>query len=173
MDLAKHQRDLLALIKSGSAEAGCTDPYIRKIAGSEELRVVQNIVLSWRQFDIERYCRLTSTLLKKRGLFEETIRAFAATADLSPFIERLGAAFLQQMGRHPDPLISSVARFELFVIRVKLGDPSEYTVEWNTDPVEALNSLAGDRCPNATSGAGLYRTIISGRYPGLVHVMSA
>ena len=173
MDLASHQRALLDLIKSGRVEPGNADPYIRKIAGSEELKVVQDIVMSWRKFDIERYCRLTATLLKKRGQFEETIRAFAATPDLSPFIEKLGETFLQQMSRHPDPLLSAVARFELFVIRVKLGDPSEYCVAWHTDPVEVLNSLANDQYPEMAGAPGMYRTEISQRYEGLVQVTAA
>lgn len=167
MDLAKQQRELRALIKQGpSAASG--DPYIDAVAGSAHLDVLREMILSWRRFDIERSCRLTATLLKQRGLFDEAVEHFTATADISPFVERLAEAFLEQTSRRQDPLLAAVARLELYLTKVKSGDPGDYTVEWPTDPHVVLMQLAnGKRLDNETTAVP-HRMFISHRYSGLV-----
>jgi hypothetical protein len=169
MDLARQQRDLLALIKCGSLqESG--DPYIEKVARSPHLEVLREVVLSWRAFDVERSCRLTATLLKQRSCFDDAVRAFAATANISPFVERLRDAFLGQMIGHTDPLIAAVAQFELYLIKVKSGDRGEYAVEWPTDPRPLLMALSEGGSPEPLPVAAPHRMFISQRFQGLVQV---
>jgi hypothetical protein len=169
MDLAKQQRDLLALIKRGSI-AGSGDPYIAKVAGSPHLKVLREVVLSWRAFDVERSCRLTAALLKRHGWFDDTVRTFAETANISPFVERLRDAFLERMIKHTDPLIAAVAQFELYMLRVKLGDCREYVVDWPTDPRPVLMALSEGGSPEPLPVATPHRMLISQQLPGLVRV---
>lgn len=173
LDLAKHQKDLLSLIKSGEAAAAISDPYIGTVAASDGLAVLREVVLSWRAFDVKRYCRLTSSLLKQRGVFDQAVARFAATANLSPFIERLGEAFLEMMSWDSDPLTAAVARFESGLIKVTAGDTGEYAVDWPTDPRPVLLSLRDDRPLEAVTILDPHQTLISGRYPGLVRFAAA
>lgn len=169
MDLAKQQRDLLALIRCGSI-ADSSDSYIDKVARSPHLQVLREVVLSWRAFDVERSCRLTAALLKQRGWFDDEVRAFAATANISPFVERLRDNFLEQMARHTDLLIAAVAQFELYLIKVKLGDSAEYLVEWPTDPRPVLMALSKGGSLESPPVGAPHRMLISQRFQGLVQV---
>ena len=170
MDLARQQTELLALLKSGQAEGEQTDPYIRAVAQSDHLAMLREIILAWRFFDIQRHCRLTARLLKKRGTFEEATRDFAATPNLSPFPDQLAEAFLRRMSEHRDPFVASVAQFELYLTKVKLGDSGEYTVDWPTDPWLLITSLVHEGPHAALTATGHYRMRISRQYPGLVQV---
>jgi len=173
MDLTSHQRKLLGLIKSTYEGSNDEDPYIRKITRSTNLEVIREIAAWWRALNIERYCVLTTSLLKRWGIFESAIEEFAINQDTSRFIERLGTQFLEEMGRHENHLISCVARFELALIRVKGGDTRKYVIEWQHDPNVVLdNLLRGAALGEAIGiGNGHYRTIVSNEEPGLFRVV--
>ena len=171
MDLARQQTALLSLLKSGQSDD--RDPYIRDVAASDHLAMLREIILAWRFFDIQRHCRLTATLLKQHTSFEEAVKSFAATPGLSPFPDQLAEVFLQQMGEGDDPIVSCVARFELYLTKVKLGDSAEYTIDWPTDPVKLITSLAQGGPVHPLTANELYRMKISRRYPGLVQVSAA
>jgi len=165
MDLAKQQTALLCLLKTGRADA--CDPYIQTVAGSEHLTMLREIILAWRRFDIQHHCRLTATLLEKLGYFEEAVDAFAATPNLSPFPDKLGELFLQQMSEHADPLVSCVARFELLLKKVRLGDTGEYTIDWPMDPKRLIASLMQDGPLDSLTAVTPYEMKISRRWSGL------
>lgn len=168
MDLARQQTALLCLLKTGHADE--CDPYIQRVASSEHLAMLREITLAWRFFDIHRHCRLTASLLKKRGSFEDSVKAFAATPNLSPFPDKLGELFLQRMSEHEDPLVSCVARFELSLTKVKLGDPGEYTIEWPVDPKSMIAGLMRDGPVSSLIAIVPHEMKISRRFPGLVQV---
>lgn len=168
MDLARQQTALLCLLKTGRAD-DC-DPYIQTVAGSEHLSMLREIILAWRLFDIQRHCQLTASLLKKRGRFEEAVKAFAATPNLSPFPDKLGELFLRQMSEHADQLVSCVARFELFLTKVRLGDPGEYTIDWPTDPKRIITILTKDGPFDSLPAVAPHEMRISRCFPGLVQV---
>lgn len=171
MDLAAHQRKLLGLIKSTYQGADDDDPYIRAVADSEHLRLVREIADWWRIFNLEQYCVLTSRLLKRKGLFEETVHAFSGKSGLSPYIERLGAGFLEEMSRHHDSLVASVARFELALIRIKRGDVGRYVVNWRHAPHIILDSLIRGSPYSEKEAEGLYQTVVSIDLPGLFQIV--
>ena len=65
--------------------------------------------------------------------------------NISPFRETQTPAFLEAMSDHPEPLVASVAQFELALRRVKQGDPGRYVISWSHgDPLPILNALAKD-----------------------------
>jgi hypothetical protein len=169
MDLALQQTELLSLVKRGHTVGENADPYIRKVAQSEHLCALRETILWWRTFDIQRCCRLTASLLKQRGMFEDTVTSFAAQANLSPFVEQLADEFLQQMSGHHDPLVAAVAQFELYLTKVKLGDTAEYTVHWPTDPWTLITSLAENQLRGPLTSQR-YQMRISRQCPGLVHI---
>jgi hypothetical protein len=168
MNLARQQTALLSLLKTGHTD-DC-DPYIKAVADSEHLAMLREIILAWRFFDIQRHCRLTTSLLKKRGSFEGAVKAFATTPNLSPFPDKLVEVFLQQMSEHADPLVSCVARFELFLTKVKLGDLGEYTIDWPADPRKVIPSLMQDEPLGPLTAVEPHQMKISRQYPRLVQV---
>jgi len=171
MDLARQQTALLSLLKTGHAD-DC-DPYIQAVADSEHLAMLREIILAWRFFDIQRHCRLTASLLKKLGSFEDAVKAFAATPNLSPFPDKLAEVFLQQMSEHADPLVGCVAKFELFLTKVRLGDLGEYAIDWPADPRKVIASLMQDGPLGSLTAMERYQMQISQRYPGLVQVSAS
>ncbi len=170
MNIASQQTGLLALLKSGHTDGA--DPYIQTVAQSDHLTMLREIILTWRFFDIERHCRLTASLLKKRGIFEEAVKSFSATPNLSPFPDQLAQAFFDQMGHHRDPLVACVAQFECSLVKVKQGDNGQYTVDWPVDPQALIPNLLGDT-PLELPPEGHYQTKISRDIPGLVRITTS
>jgi hypothetical protein len=133
--------------------------------------MVKEIVRWWRIYNVQRYSVLTCQLLKRKGFFEEAIRAFAARRKLSPYVERLGAAFLDEMSHHEDVLIASVARFELALVRVKLGDPRTYVIEWEHDPEQVLEMILKGKPNDETAlSQRCSRTRVSREIPDLFEI---
>jgi hypothetical protein len=167
MELALLQRKLVGLIK-GSYQPAHDDPaYIRAVAGSEHLAVVRDVVHWWRAFGVGRFCVLTATLLKQRGLFDDAIRAFVSNGRVSPFIEESGPAFLEAMSTHADHLVRSLARFELALLSVKQGDPREFVVEWDHDPGAVLDAVLNGLPLSGDPAGGSFRTTLSRGIPGM------
>lgn len=171
MDLARHQRKILRLIKSTYDGSDDDDPYIRSLAGSKNLELVREISTWWRMVGIQQSCTLTPRLLKELGTFEPTVQEFVRDWKISPFVEHLADAFLEAMGRHRDPLVASVARFELALIRVKKGDSSEYLIDWERDPRPVLASLLGNGSLDKDGEPARYRTVVSREIPELFRVV--
>ena len=132
---------------------------------------MRKIVFLWRAYDLEHYCVLTAKLLKRNGIFDETVCAFIQNMSNSPFIEKLGITFLEEMSHHNDPLIASLAQFEAALLRVKQGDPATYTIEWRCDPYRLLESILNNSPFDGESQYSEYRTIVSSETPGLFHVI--
>jgi hypothetical protein len=170
-DLALLQRRLLALIKGSAGVTDADEPYLHQVASSDELTLAREIVLWWRAFQVERYCVLTAAVLKRREVFDAAISDFVRTHQFSPFIETLGQAFLAAMSTHPDPLVASVASFELALVRVKQGDRATYVVDWDVEPYAVLDELLTGRRAADVETAGRYRTITSTQLPRLFEVV--
>lgn len=173
MNIALLQRRLFRLIKSGDPVSEDDDPYLLLVQQSEHLAIMREIIFLWRTYDIERYCFFTARLLKRIGLFDETVRAFIQQVSISPFIEKLGETFLEDMSHHTDPRICSMAQFERALFKVKQGDRTQYIVEWEYDPYLLLQGVMGNAPLDEACVSGSYRTIISGDTPGLFRVVSS
>jgi hypothetical protein len=165
MELAAHQRKLLGLLRSTYAGSTDDDAYIRRVAQSKDLAEAQRNIFLWRIYVLERTSALTFTLLKQRLLLEETLRAFIARHNISPFRETQAPAFLEALSGHPDSLIASVAQFELALLRVKQGDPCSYVVDWYVEPYAILNCLARDIPLKDRAPEGAYQTLVSRDLP--------
>ncbi len=138
--LARQQLAVLALIKRRPADLG-GDPWLEKLASSPELDLVREIALWWRRFQIESLCRYTSRLLKRRGCFEQVVEKYFEANATSPYIEQAGPAFLDSLRAHPDPLVCSVAQFELACIGLREPNPPHFRIVWDRDPNLALAAL--------------------------------
>ena len=77
-----------------------------------DLAVARRNIYLWRVWVMERTCTLTFTLLKRRGLLDETLAAFIAQNNISPFRETQAPDFLESLACHSDPLVAAVAQFE-------------------------------------------------------------
>lgn len=169
---ATQQRKLFGLTKGSYLVSEGDDPYICAVAQSEHLELVQEIVIWWRAYGLERYCPLTSAVLKRHELFDETVSTFTREQRISPFIEKLGTTFLEEMSGHEHSLIASVAQFELALIKVKQRDAAEYVVDWEYEPYTVLNSLINNLPLDEENTEDSYRTIVSGELPKLFLVVS-
>ncbi len=171
MDLAQQQRKLLGLIKSRYIPTANDDPYILDVAQSKQLRAIRAIVVFWRALGIERYCILTSRVLKRRGLFDAVVEDFVNTQDFSPFVEVLGALFVETMSSHPDRLVASVAQFEAAYIKVTHGDRDSYTINWNYEPMTVITGLLQNVPFDEAHIRGAYQTVVSHDSPGFFTIV--
>jgi hypothetical protein len=165
MNLADHQRKLLSLFRCSYEESEADDVYIRRVAQSKDLEEARKNIFMWRVYVLERTCILTFTLLKRRNLLEAALSAFIAGHNISPFRETQAPAFLEVLGAHPDSLVASVARFELALMKVRLGDPNSYEIPWNVEPHALLNSLARDTPLDEEPREGSYVVCVSSDLP--------
>jgi hypothetical protein len=142
MDLASHQRRLLALLRSGYEARANDEPYIRRVGESKDLQEARRNIFLWRVYVLERTATLTFSLLKQRNLLGEAVSDFIARCNISPFRETQAPAFLEGLSDHHDRLVALVAQFELALFKVRHGDLSIYSIIWNVDPRGVLYALA-------------------------------
>jgi hypothetical protein len=173
MDLATHQRKLLSLFRDTYQVLAGDDAYISEVAQSKHLEEGRRNILLWRIYVLERTCPLTVTLLRRRNLLEDTLSAFMARNNISPFRETQGPAFLEKLSDHYDRLIASVAQFELALMKVREGDPGSYIVPWDVAPYAILNSLARDiPLSEDAMPEGSYQILISRDLPRQFQILS-
>ena len=165
MDLAFHQRRLLDLIKAKGEVRQGDDPYLAEVARSRSLELVREISIWWRAVGIETACPFTSVLLKMRELFDAHVREGCRAESSSPFIAEQAAAFLERTAEHEDPLLRSVARFELALIRIGAGSREEHVVEWQQEPYRVLQALLRGEAPRDPGEPGLWRTVVARHLP--------
>src|SRR5437764_7079946 len=104
--------------------------------------MLQEIALWWRQHGVELGCPLTSEVLRQRDLVGAAVGAMFRDGHGSPYMGLVVRDFLDRMSRDPDPLLSSVAQFELALLRVTQdGEDDEIVVAWDRDPYLALHRL--------------------------------
>ncbi|HLK90383.1 MAG TPA: hypothetical protein VKZ18_10840 [Polyangia bacterium] len=165
MDLATHQRTLLGLFRGSYQVGPHDDPHIRTVAQSRDLEEAKRNIFLWRVYVLERTCALTFTLLRQRGRLASTIGGFIAGTNISPFRETQAPAFLETLSASDDPLVASVARFELALMLVREADARSYTIEWNVDPHSVLDSLARNLPLDEAAPRGTYQTLVSRELP--------
>ena len=174
MNLAEHQRKLLGLFRSTYKVRPDDDPYILKVARSKDLAEGRRNIFLWRLWVLERTAILTFRLLKRRQLLEPAVDAFMMQYNISPFRETQTPAFLEAISDHPEPLVASVAQFELALRRVKQGDPGRYVICWSHgDPLPILNALAKDTPFEDPAPGDTRQILISHDLPSLFHVVGA
>jgi hypothetical protein len=171
MDLAAHQRKLLRLFRYIDRARPDDDAYTQRVARSKDLEEARGNILLWRVWVLARTAALTSTLLKRRNLLQETVGDFIKGHNISPFRETQAPAFLAALSRHPDSLIASVAQFELALLKVKQGDPGFYVVRWDVEPHAILNSLARDLPLEDEAPAGAYEIHVSRELPSQFQIV--
>ncbi|MDE3195710.1 MAG: hypothetical protein KGN84_05165 [Acidobacteriota bacterium] len=133
------QRALLALIKQRPLGI-VNDPWLDRVASSRELRMLREIALWWRRFQIESRCRYTSRLLKRLECFDRAVAAYFESHATSPFIENLADGFLEALANDPDPVVSAVARFERAALHPQSPAPA---IEWDRDPIAIFRFIEG------------------------------
>jgi hypothetical protein len=164
--LADYQRNLRDLIKGRSGPPP-GDEHLAEVAQSPGLEAIREIAVWWRTLAVEEYCPWTSRLLKRLGIFQESVEKFYHGQNVSSYVEKAGEQFLQELGGHAHTVVAALAQFELALLKVKQGDSREFTVEWdrNPDAVFACFTSGGELPPPE---ADRYRTYISRDVPGLV-----
>ena len=125
MNLMTLQRTLQQLVRGSTRRRPRMSRTSRRVAASAHLTMVREVVRWWRAYGVGRFCVLTATLLKRRGVFDDTISAFVRTEPITPYAEELGETFLSYAGRQPEPLLAAVAQFELALVRAKKGDDTD------------------------------------------------
>jgi hypothetical protein len=140
-DLSRHQRALLALLRSGTPPEAEDDPYLHRVAASPDMAEARGNVLLWRIYVLERSCVLTMALLRGRRTLIPTLQDFIAGHNLSPFREFQPRAFLAWLSASDDPLLAALASFEIALTAIHEGDTRAYEVAWPVDPHPVLDAL--------------------------------
>ena len=158
--LREHQRAMRDLIR-GVAIAD--DPYIVAASRCIGLDVTRDTIAGWRKLRLDRNCRLTTAILRQRGLYDDV---FASIVSESPFIEELSNAFLEAAMAQGDTLVSTVARFEQAILR---DDDVERWIDWPCNPYDVLSALlTGDAIPPLPNAP--HRTVVSRSIEGMFRV---
>ena len=158
--LQEHQRAMRDLIRGHRV---ADDPYIAAAAQSIGLEVTRDTIRGWRRFRLDRNCRLTSAILRQRGLYDEVFESIDREL---PFIEELAAVFLNEAAARGDTLVATVARFERALLTA--GDV-EQPIDWPCDPYDVLGPLlTGGEVPPLEPAP--HRTFVSRALHGLFRV---
>jgi uncharacterized protein (UPF0276 family) len=161
LSLSELQRAMRDLIRG---QVTSDDPYIAAAAQSMGLEVTRDTIRGWMRFRLDRNCRLTAALLRRRGTYDDALAAIDCN---SPFIEDLSNALLDVASARGDAVVTSVAAFE----RALLSESAEETtVEWPCDPYPILGAiLQGDEIPELPFEP--HQTIVSRQIAGLFRVV--
>lgn len=162
MNLASLQTNLCDLIKSRVPAGGLEDGYLKEISNSSQLRLIQKIAFWWRMIQIEQYCRLTTTLLKKTDAFEKQLENFISANGFSYFRNEVGLQFLEYMiAENRDSLATSVAAFEFSLLQLKLGEPVESCINWKFEPYAVIEGLLKNTFDHNCLVPGDYEVVVS------------
>jgi hypothetical protein len=173
MDLALHQRAMLALVRGDCRSASDSDPYVGQVARSPDLEEARRNILLWRIYVLERTCVLTVALLRWQELLESTVDAFISQTNISPFREFQPRIFLEFLNDHADPLLKSVARFERALMKVREGDQSTFVISWTCEPRRILKALAEGHPLDDQLIPGSYTSTVSRSLPHLFETSPA
>ncbi|MGZ5255723.1 MAG: hypothetical protein ACXWCT_15045 [Flavitalea sp.] len=167
MKLRLLQTSLSSLIKSRPLPKGADgDEYLRGVQSSDHLLLIQKIAFWWRKIQVEPYCRLTSTLLKSTGRFDELLTGFISEKDFSSFRDEVGRQFLSYVIlKETHPLTRSVAEFELAIILLKSGETVETCIRWEYEPYEVIRHLLKDELNIGLLKKGSYDVTVSSEKP--------
>lgn len=139
LTLREHQRAMRDLIRR---DLVAEDPYVVAAAKCVGLEVTRDTIRNWHRFRLDRNCRLTSAILRQRGMYAHAFAVVEKHAG-SPFIEQLANDFFDAAIALGDPLITSVASLER-----ALNGSDETIVEWPCDPYPVLAALLqGEEIP--------------------------
>lgn len=142
MELQHLQTNLLSLIKSRECELALSDNYLSCVAASDNLKFIRKSALWWRRIQIEKYCPLTTNLLKASEKFELEVSDFFTECNYSIFREEVGIQFLEFIiSKNLNALQQCVSEFELSVIQLKLGKKIVYKKEWLFEPYAIISAL--------------------------------
>jgi hypothetical protein len=140
LTLEQQQLGLLAILRDRTAEPP-SDPWLKRVTKSDGLKMIHHIAGWWQRFQIEAQCRYTSRLMKRLGCFEQYVEEYFNIHPTPPSIEELTSQFLSSVKQNGDPLLSSVAHFELACLRLNEETANTETVIWDRDPSEVLLAL--------------------------------
>lgn len=84
---------------------------------------------------------------------------------VSAFIEELSTYFQDWLAQRKQEFICSVALFEKYLLAIKKGDNSTYTVHWNVEPMLTLSLIIYGKIEDLPEGKKEYTMLISGNLP--------
>jgi hypothetical protein len=164
--LELYQRGLLDLLKSRGSMP--EDPYLHRVAESNELKMLREIAVWWRTFQIEAQCRFTSRMLKRLHCFHEEVISYFTANRTSPFVEELSRDFLSWLRSHDNLLVRTVAEFERALLEVRAGCAERFEILWDRHPDLVFRALEnGDEFPTPEPEY-VYRMVIARELPAMV-----
>ena len=173
MRLGDLQRALRDVLRDPDASPNSNDPelaaYLASVASSGRVAILTHVVRSWRVYDLERACPLTTAALRARGVWQEALASFQRQP-AAPFVERLAARFLETLADHADPLVASVARFERAYLAITLGSDERFTVWWDREPTAVFATLLTGQPIDEPECTECYVTTLARSFPARFEV---
>jgi hypothetical protein len=164
--LERQQRGLLELVKQRFSVPA--DPYLRRVAVSQELVLVRKIALWWRAYALEAQCCFTTRLLKHLGCFDALVANYFDHNATSPYIEELSLAFLGSLHDHGDRLIRTMSRFEYALLATRAGSAVTHEIVWDRHPDLVILALeTGGELPAREPGCR-YRMRVARDLPHMI-----
>lgn len=164
--LELYQRGLLDLVKGRGTPPA--DPYLGQVAASRGLKMVREIAIWWRKYQLESQCPLTWCLLKRMGCFDEAVESYFNNNQTSPFVEELTDHFLGSFRIHHDRLIRAICQFERALLSVRAGADEHFEILWDRHPDLVFQALEQARELPPPEPGRIYRTRVGRDLPGMV-----
>lgn len=162
MQLQEFQTNVCSLIKSRPVLLNQNDRYLSTIKASQNLLLIRKIALWWRKIQIENSCVLTTNLLKISGRFQAELSNFFSEQKYSAFREEVCIQFLQHLiSKKIDVLTTSVAMFELAIIKLKFGVDIETQIPWQHEPYAVIQGLLKNNLTIENLEEGNYNVAVS------------
>ena len=153
LSLAQQQQGLLAILQGRPVNLE-SDPWLLSVAQCRGRDMIREIGLWWQRFQIESYCRYTSRLMKWMGCFEDCVNRHFNENPTPPSIEELTSQFLSSLENHEDPLLRSVAAFEMACMALSDDRGDNAIIYWDRNPNEVMDALSNfKRLPGPEAGA--------------------
>jgi hypothetical protein len=165
MYLQQLQNNLFDIIKSRSSPSIKTCEYLQQVNASYNLLLIRKVALWWRKFQIENFCRLTSSYLKSHNKFDVEVWNFYRNVNHSPFREVVGFQFLDfEIKENADDLLKSIAQFESAIIKLKSGKKIQSTIMWNYEPYRVIKYLLRDGTDLSKIEKGKFEVMVSWKF---------
>lgn len=140
LTLQEQQRALRDLLRGLPVDLR-DDPWLSIVAESRGLSLVKETADWRRRLQLESRCRSTTRLMKRLGCFDSWMEVLFAQQNPPPGTEELTTQLLVSLRIHENPILRSVAAFELACLASAAGGRSTAVVFWDRNPDAILQAL--------------------------------
>lgn len=137
--LEEYQKGMMALIKE--RPSALPDHFTNQVKDSVGLRMIHEVVLSWRRLHLESRWPITSAYVNRFGLLDKMIKEVYQNTSISSYIEEVAQQFSVKWSRSDDKMLRLVHLFERSLVDIRKGEFVDEILIWPMDPRQCLYSV--------------------------------